>query len=148
MKAHSHELTTTNWQPRRLIAFGYDDGPTEGIVDMGRHGAYCFKVMAMDSAQELRALRLAELAEERFDTVANLISAALGPPTWPVWVPIWNFAKDEDRVDTESRIDAICASGTIVGAALCDDTLQRCFLVRDLDETTSDRLTDWLSFLK
>jgi hypothetical protein len=151
-KTMKHQMTAinpTNWRPRRLIAFEYYDGPTEGIVDLGSDvGAYCFKVMAMDVERELRVLKLKHLSSDRFDAIVTMISVSLGPPKWPIWVPLWEFTTDEARLDAESTIDGMCSSGTTITAVLCNDTLQTCFSARGLDETTASGLLDWLSFVE
>src|SRR5437879_7678412 len=111
-----HPSTVINpaiWQVRRLIAFGYIDGPTEGIIDLGRDlGSYCFKVTAMDLERELRAVVLMRLPDERFEVLAEMLSAAFGPPKWPVWVPRWDPQKIQS--DIEAQISANCSSEATV----------------------------------
>jgi hypothetical protein len=82
----------------KIVGFGYDDGPTTGVVRCaGCSDAYRFDVLAIDvdgiydigswdQGEELRIYALSPLPDGAFDQIVALLSTA-EPPRWPIWVP-------------------------------------------------------------
>lgn len=139
-------LTPSDWHPRRVVVTGYYDGLTEGIIDFGDgSGVYCFKVMAFDFDREMRVSKLIRVPSEQLESILKTFPSTLGPPEWPFWVPIWNVSDESARRATEAELDAFCARGKTVAAVLTDDTLEKCFAIRKIDEDSETLVSDWLS---
>lgn len=140
-------MTPSDWHPRRVVVTGYYDGPTEGIIDFGDDiGVYCFEAVAFDFGREMRVLKLARVASEQLESVLETLCSALGPPRWPFWVPMWSFSDEKTQRSTEDQLDAFCAKGETVAAALTNDTVEKCFAIRKIDEHSAAVMSDWLSF--
>ena len=143
----------------KIIAFGYDDGPTSGIVRCtGCAEAYRFDVLASDvdgiydfaawdRGEELRIFSLSRLSEGAFERAVDVLSTAEAP-RWPVWVPgVYPHLPTLDRlVDTD--IASILAGADrpclIVAAA---GLLQPMVAIRD--HPAGGRLSDsdWFALL-
>ncbi|HLW67503.1 MAG TPA: hypothetical protein VKS79_19465 [Gemmataceae bacterium] len=96
----------------RVIALGYYDGPTEGILQFGDAGpVFRFELLEQSESAEsdeldVRVYGLYPLAQ---DSLMRLV-AALAPykqPTWPIWCPTWTFPSDEVRHSMDQEIATI-----------------------------------------
>ncbi len=146
MTQQEHTITPSDWHPRRVIVTGYYDGPTDGIIDFGDDvGVYCFEVVAFDNDRERRVSKLARVASEPLESIVTTLTSAIGPPTWPFWLPIWRFSDENTRRTAEAEIDVFCAAGETALAVLTDDTLEKCFAIRKTDEQSASIVSDWLS---
>jgi hypothetical protein len=149
MLKSDHAMTSVDWQPYRTLVTGYYDGPTEGVIDFGDDvGIYCFKAVEFDFDREMRVLKLTRVFSERseFESVLTTLSASLGPPKWPVWVPIWEFSDESAKAVAESALDTLCATGETVLMVLTDDTTDKCYAIHKIDEGSSSDVKHWLSF--
>src|SRR5687768_1561221 len=82
----------------KMVALGFDDGPTEGIVCCENcSSAYRFETLAIDfdgrydhpswdRGEELRVFALTSLPPETFDRIVDWLSS-IESPRWPVWAP-------------------------------------------------------------
>jgi hypothetical protein len=80
----------------RMLALGYYDGPTEGVLYCGTNGpAYAFQILAWE--QEMQDLRVFALAPFPLSAWSRLIEAysLLETPRWPVWLPSWHEEMDQ-----------------------------------------------------
>jgi hypothetical protein len=142
-------MTSAEWQPRRVLVTGYYDGPTEGVIDFGDAiGVYCFQAMAFDFEREMRVLKLTRVSSERLESLVRTLSSSVGPPQWPFWVPIWNFSDESAKAAAEGELDATCAAGETELAALTDDTIEKCYALRNIDEQSVPVVNDWLSLFR
>jgi len=141
-----HVMTSAEWHPRKTVVTGYYDGPTEGIIDFGDNaGAYCFKTVAFDFDREMRVLKLARVSSDQLESVLTTLSSFLGPPKWPFWVPIWTFNDESARAVAEGELDALCAAGETELVVLTDDTIEKCYAIRKIDEQSASGVSEWLS---
>lgn len=73
------ELTTSGRRPSpftRVLAAGYYDGPTEGIIACGACGrAFAFRLLKWDSDQDLRVFAIGGIQEDFEDLVERWIGA-------------------------------------------------------------------------
>lgn len=97
----------------RIIALGWYDGPTEGILQIGATGAnYRFQMIDEDgrgaAGLDPRVFRLYALPPDAFDSIIAAIDSPQ-EPRWPVWAPIWKFPTEEVRIAAERKIDEIMA---------------------------------------
>ena len=140
-------ITAETWSPAKVIAFGYFDGPAEGVLKLDDGQVFRFVTVEEDQHQERRVCTLAALEPRQFDDLVQVLGSALGPPKWPLWVPLWHFAdKDLQRV-TEQSVDAILGSAKLSGVVLCSDNLERCFAARPISDKQRLGVTSWLVFL-
>lgn len=70
----------------RLVATGYYDGPTEGLLECGTCATiYSFKMLDWDHSQDLRVFALSPVSGHTLQEVERGAVAAV-TPHWPVWV--------------------------------------------------------------
>lgn len=96
----------------RVMAFGWYDGPEEGILQFGDHGpdfrfATLFKQKESDDA-ETWVYGLFPLPEGSLQRVVDGLSKFVHP-RWPCWVPIWKFPTDGDTRLMDQLVDGIIA---------------------------------------
>lgn len=93
----------------RVIAFGYYDGATDGVLLLGDGIGYRFDLAGEthnpDRCDE-RRYTLRPLPAGSFEELAAVVGEHI-EPRWPAWVPVWTFPSDEVRQDVERRVDAI-----------------------------------------
>jgi hypothetical protein len=94
----------------RVVALGYYDGPTDGVIEFS--GDRVFRFAMPDEENQLssgRAVRKYDLSPLRSGSMDELV-ATLSPffiPTWPVWFPTWKFPSQRDEESVEERVGAI-----------------------------------------
>jgi hypothetical protein len=141
------EHLPVNWRLSRLIAFGYYDGPTEGVVELADNcGTFFFRLIWMDIELETRILRLTNAPANSVDRLTTMLSD-LGYPHWPIWIPIWKFVSEDRRLMIESKVDAMFSDGPTVAVVTCNDSLTECLAARPLDDDLASRIDDWASFM-
>jgi hypothetical protein len=98
----------------KVIAFGYEDGPTYGVAEStDGSSAYRFSLLATDvdgiydydawdRGEELRVYSLAMLPPGSFEQIVTILTR-LEHPKWPVWVPGLRhpFSQFDDLVTLE-----------------------------------------------
>jgi hypothetical protein len=139
--------TAARWRPTQVIALGYFDGPTEGVVKLSDGQIFRFSPLAEDVNREIRAFALATLSQQQFDDIVRLLSMPLGSPTWPIWVPLWRFANENLRISTEQGINAILAATEVVAVVVCSDDLQHCLGVRSITAQQLETVVSWFEFM-
>lgn len=91
----------------RVIAFGYYDGATDGVMELSGGLVYRFDWADESSEADLeRRYTLRPLPVGSFERLAAVVGEHI-EPHWPAWVPVWKFPTDEVRQDVERRVDAI-----------------------------------------
>lgn len=92
----------------RVIAFGYYDGATDGVMDLGGT-EYRFDLSDEthnpDGCDE-RRYDLRPLPPGSFQQVVAIVGEHL-EPRWPAWVPIWKFPSAEVRAEVERQVEAV-----------------------------------------
>jgi hypothetical protein len=85
----------------------------------------------------------------------------LGPPTWPVWVPRWDFASDRQQILTEQILDKVInyiaePAYVVMSKDICEPLIQ----VKEIDKLSRQELDSimksnlvhkferWISFLQ
>jgi hypothetical protein len=94
----------------RVIALGWYDGPTEGLVRCGACGR-TYRFDLLDSVDEDLGIRLYSIAPVPADTMDRLVDvlSAFMTPSWPMWAPLWKFPSDDDRIAVERTVDELMA---------------------------------------
>jgi hypothetical protein len=87
----------------RILALGFYDGPTAGILQCGTCGAvYRFDMLDWDDNQEVRVFRLAALPPGSLEEAIRVFEKA-GPPRWPVWIPMRSAFPSEEAAQEADR---------------------------------------------
>jgi hypothetical protein len=101
-----------------VLAFGYYDGPTEGVLRVGPSGEVYRFVMTDElppqgaDETDLRTFTLSPLPPDTLDTLLGVLVRALAPtfePGWALWVPVWRFDSPAIQQEVESRVDQLLA---------------------------------------
>jgi hypothetical protein len=98
-----------------VIALGYYDGPTEGVLRLGESGEV-YRFLLLDEIQpadpdavDIRLFGLSRLPPQTWDSLIDMLSPYL-KPHWPVWVPLWRFPTEAVRKQIDTQVDALLGS--------------------------------------
>jgi hypothetical protein len=97
----------------RLLLFGFYDGATDGVMQLGEGGPeYHFDMTDENLAGDVnRSYRLRPLPAGSLDKLAAVLGEHF-EPNWPVWLPRWKFPTEELRRQVDAQIEAIlCQAG-------------------------------------
>ncbi len=97
-----------DWQVQQAIVFDWHDGPREGLCELTRpECCFYFKAIEERAADDDLDDRFFRVAPTPPGSVKNALSIldALGLPSKPIWVPIWNFPTEEIRLKAERQLD-------------------------------------------
>ncbi len=87
----------------RILALGFYDGPTSGVLQCSTCSAvYKFDMLDWDDDHEVRIFRLAPVPPDSLDRCVSILAAA-GPPRWPVWVPSRQQLPSEEAREAADR---------------------------------------------
>jgi hypothetical protein len=143
----------------KIVAFGYEDGPSIGIVRcVDCSEAYRFEMLATDvdglydqaawdRGEELRIFALVPLSEGAFDRIVTLLSS-VEEPIWPVWLP--GVSRRSPELDRHIEADVSEILGTaghprlIVATA---DLLKPFVAIRDYPAEDGQAPLDWFAVL-
>jgi hypothetical protein len=101
-------LVTAGSPLGRIIALGFYDGPTAGVLECAACGtAYRFDMLDWDDDHRVRLFRLGALPPGAFDQCVEIL-ARTDTPRWPVWVP-WARSRPPDagRERADQELQAI-----------------------------------------
>ena len=126
---------------QKILALGYYDGPTEGLLQCETGRVYRFEILAWDSeTQDVRVFGLAPMPPAAFDQLAELF-AQREKPRWPVWIPSWCEDQNEETdaiLKEAGPTEWVIATDDLMGAILAAKRV----LPNDLHT-----VVDWRSFL-
>lgn len=92
-------------RPIRTIVLDWYDGPLGGVLLLGDGRVFQF------AHDEDSIYVLSPLPVDAFERTLDAITE-LGPPKWPIWVPIWRFATTESEMAADAAIDAVLTGTT------------------------------------
>jgi hypothetical protein len=96
-------LTAAESPFAKIIALGFYDGPTSGILQCRTCGrVYGFDMLDWDEGHGVRIFRLALLPPDALDRCVSAL-APYGPPQWPVWVPARANLPSEETGEVADR---------------------------------------------
>lgn len=93
----------------RVIALGFYDGPTEGVLQTADGAAYRFDLIGEEhnpDGLDDRTFALRPLSSGAFEEVAELVGGSAAA----VVVPRWPVAGPDRQADIDRRLDALLAS--------------------------------------
>src|SRR5215470_19335884 len=94
LEALLSSLSPEKWEVSQVLVFDWLDGPRNGLCALSQpQCCFAFEVLGERSTEDDLDDRLFCLKEAPLDTVdqALAILSELGPPTNPIWVPLWVF---------------------------------------------------------
>ncbi len=137
----------------KLIVFDYYDGPLGGMTQC----ELCGSVYRFDSPEEawdfkhgsyeVRIFTLSRLPHDSFRLIVDAIPE-MGPPSWPVWVPLWNFASEARREAADRVVDAVrsrAAQPHLVVAAI--DLSEKILRAKRVTPDEIIAIDDWAAFV-
>ena len=89
----------------RVIALGYYDGPTEGVVSCGACGKnYVFRMCGWDpDDDDARVFELRPVVNSSLDSVLEIF-AHVGPPRSPVWLRYGGSTLQNSSVEQVTKL--------------------------------------------
>jgi hypothetical protein len=133
----------------RIIAFGYYDGPFEGVLVCEECAEeYVFRTAAWKHDEDIRIYELQRVARGAFDAVLAVCSA-LGTPTWPVWVPRWEFPTHAQQGEADRQLGSLLTAVSNQRLFVASEELER--LIRAaaerVGESVEASLDEWLALM-
>jgi hypothetical protein len=133
----------------KVIALGYYDGPTAGIVQCHSCAtAYKFDLLMWDEDQDRRIFTLTELPIHAWSSIVNILSPYTSP-TWPIWVPLWQFPTEEETTMVNKQIENILQQAKPpVCIIVCSNLLETITRAKYVTAPDLATVTDWFAFLE
>jgi hypothetical protein len=136
----------------RIIALGWYDGPTAGLLQCGACSReYRFELMDElfdgEDEQDLRVYSLAPLASGSVTRLTDALSR-YEPPRTPIWVPHWEFPTQAEKSDLNHLSDQILAGAGSPEMVIATPNLSEEIVVaKVIGPEEMARVPDWFSFL-
>lgn len=99
------------WKVRQVIALDWYDGPTMGLCELAYpHCVFRFEMTAIGYGANSgdRLFDVSAVPDRAIEDTLRVLDR-LGPPSSPIWVPIWKFKDEDIRQGVEDAIDDILA---------------------------------------
>jgi hypothetical protein len=132
-----------------LVALGWYDGPTNGLL---RAGDAVWKFDMLDEIHnpnglDLRIFTLACMPYSAWDQLLSALSK-YHTPMEPVWVPRWQFPSDADLQATNQMTDEVLSQGGPVEWVVASECLlTQIEASRAVTPPDLKKVSDWPSFL-
>lgn len=126
---------------QKILAFGYYDGPTDGVLQCGNTQVFRFDLLAWEEeTQDVRGFMLSPLAMEAWERLVALCSN-YETPRWPLWL-CW-------REELRQPIGEILRqAGDVEWVVATEDLLGEILRVKAIGPEELVRVTDWGAFLE
>jgi len=120
------ETNVFDFQTRQAVVFDWHDGPLQGVCAMSVPSCeFVFNYVAErynQSGVDWRLFSIQELPEGTIDQIVAVISS-LGTPSSPVWIPVWEFPSEADRVIADTQIDELVESSRDTQVVICSQNM-------------------------
>jgi len=137
----------------RVLALGYYDGPTNGVLQCGDGGPVCkFNLIegpfsTEDGLWDMRVFAVAPLPGSALALLTEGYSR-FWAPLWPVWVPIWYFSDPADEQAMNQLTDEVLSqAGPVEWVIATTDLLTTVRAARSVTAEDLVQVSDWLAFL-
>ncbi|MEO6810423.1 MAG: hypothetical protein ABI353_15015 [Isosphaeraceae bacterium] len=136
----------------RVIAPGWHDGPTSGLLECGVcERDYRFElfdeVINDPERRDVRTYSLAPLMRGSLDRLVDAL-ALYQSPRQPVWVPLWTFPTEAAREALDNQTQRILDSAGPPELAITTDNLVGTIVeAKNLTAEDLVRGKDWFSFM-
>jgi hypothetical protein len=137
------------WVAGQVIVFDWFDGPRQGVARMARPECeFAFELVAERNNPDGLDDRLFRVSELPASSVTKVLDAirSLGNPGSVVWVPVWKFGSEEERLRADKEIDRILSRQKDTGLVIYSRDMAT-FLGCWQDDRGSDHVQDWFSIL-
>jgi hypothetical protein len=109
-----------------------------------------YRFMMVDSVDEDRGVRIYSFAPAPADAMDRL-EEVLSPfmtPSWPMWVPLWRFPTETDRISVDGAVGALIARAdapefVLTTSGLLDEIGD----VKAISASEGDQVRDWVSWM-
>jgi hypothetical protein len=142
-------LSPTNWTVGQVIVFDWFNGPRQGVARMENPECeFAFELLAErynPDGLDDRLFRISELPRGSVTKILDTLQSS-GRPAHVVWVPVWKFGSEEERLRADQEIERILSQqkGTDLAIHSRDMvTFLGCWQV----DVRSNQVQDWFSFL-
>ena len=99
--------------PCKVVGFDSWDGPTRGLLQCSQCSAEYFLDLIdwdeRDGDNDIRIFSLSPLPRGSFKAIVDACPKTRGGPFWPVWLPRWEFATEDEEKAARSHVDEILA---------------------------------------
>lgn len=133
----------------KVLAWGYYDGPTHGVVVSEESGeVFKFDILTWDtSTQDLRVFSLSPLPGDALTRLTALYER-FWKPLWPMWCPMWHFANESDQQEAERLSDEVRnEAGPEKWVIATTDLLGEIRVAKAITPEMITQISDWASFL-
>ncbi len=130
---------------RQAIAFDWHDGPRQGVCELEFPKCeFVFDLLAERFNPEGLDDRLFSLRELPCGSVRDIQSllSMLGSPSSRIWIPIWRFATDADRIAADAAIDKVLDASRKTEFVLWTRDIQEFLGLWSMDGTESSGVDD------
>jgi hypothetical protein len=106
-------LTLTGPSPfSKILALGFYDGPTSGVLQCRQCGAvHRFDMLDWTEDHNVRVFRLALLPADALERCVRALCGYSPPPRWPVWVPVrWQGGGEDTRAAADREVQSMLAT--------------------------------------
>jgi hypothetical protein len=125
---------------QKVLAFGYYDGPTEGVLQCSNGQTYRFDLLAWEpETQDLRLFCLSPLPAPGWEQLTTLC-AAREAMRWPVWVVGWHEGLHQ------SIQESLRQAGPVEWVVATEDLQGEILRVKAIRPDELARVTDWSAF--
>lgn len=149
LEAKLMSVSPGNWKTGQAVVFDWYDGPREGVCSLKYPEAtFFFELLDERATQHDLDDRLLGLSYVPDGTMARVITtlSALGPPTLPLWVPIWDLSDKALLKSMKRDLDVILVSREPAAAVIHTRDMERFFGCWSIDWNSAG-ITNWFTFL-
>ena len=143
-------LPPLDWSVDQVIVFDWYDGPRQGIARLAKPECeFIFDLLAERPNADGLDDRLFRVSEIPPGSVSRVLTAIrwLGNPTNVVWVPVWKFDSEEERIRADQEIDRILNQQRSTGLMISSRDLTT-FLGCWQEAAGNGQVQDWFSRLE
>lgn len=142
-------LAAHDWVVHQVIIFDWFDGPRQGVARMAKPECeFAFELLAERHNPDDLDDRLFRVSSLPAGSVTRVLDAirSLGSPTNVVWIPVWKFGTDEEKLLADQEIDRILRQQRSTSLVIFSRDMAS-FLGCWQDDRVSGQVRDWFSAL-
>jgi hypothetical protein len=148
----SHKLASLppdQWRVDQVIIFDWFDGPRHGIARLAQPSCeLMFDLLAErpnDDGLDDRLFRIWTLPDGSVSRILHSISA-LGVPADIVWLPLWKFPSEEERIRADEEIETVLNQKETTGLVIFTRDFHT-FLGCWKEHIENSQIHDWARYL-
>jgi hypothetical protein len=140
-------LPASDWRIGQVVVFDWFDGPRHGVARLTKlECEFVFELLAERHNPDGLDERLFRVGKLPPGSVAEVLQAvhSLGSPANAVWIPLWQFDDEEERLRADRAIDHVLGQRTDTGLVIGSSdmtTFHGCWP----EDGANGRVQDWFS---